>query len=666
MTPTTRIFLTGLVALSCCCSVAMAELPAPKWVEMIEQGASDRRLKGLEAPRGVKVEIVKEVPGVQEREILLVHEGWSYLAGGGGLIRRRPHEAASLDTYQAAVQSKLGPPTVVSSDSKWTEQQILRGLGDKPGERMGGLTLGLDCWLYLSIGGTSNKPEGWDGSQVSVLGSGAVFRLRPDGSHVQEFARGFAQPSGPPMCDALGVIYQADRTPQGSRLIHVLAVGDYGWRSDLDPPQLDRPGTLPAMLTSKDREPGRGVVYSGRAFPSFLQRLVIIPAADAHAVRALALEPNGVTLAIREQFDLVRSDKGGFQPIQVIVDPEGAIYVVEKAGRTLRLSWSGTNDVPAIELMPSPDPPAPAEPPSRDELLAIALDEIRPIPARAAALAAACGRWNDATQEACLKLLGLKDPDLQRLAADALGDHLPEDKEIQQQIAGIMQQHLLSASLPARRSLYIALGKLGTRLETVPEWIFEASSVTPDVHKNRHLFDGHVRAVEMPEGWATELLIGNLEVALFDPNPEPEERVRLKKFVVATAEAMRTRELADFLERVIRDDKDYFSKLEGPLQVRLLAAWQNVLVEPPVHADAVAQWLEKHPAAAAEVRQAAWHALAKVGTAKPDGISRLAGQMAKTKIDPTLQPLVVQALERHVIAGKPGDVDRLLAELKNR
>jgi hypothetical protein len=231
-------------------------------------------------------------------------------------------------------------------------------------------------------------------------------------------------------------------------------------------------------------------------------------------------------------------------------------------------------------------------------------------------------------------------------------------------MAGIMQQHLLSASLPARRALYIALGKLGTKLETVPEWIFEASSVTPDVHTNRHLFDGHVRAAEMPKGWATELLIGNLEVALFDPNPEPEERVRLKKFVVATAEAMRTRELADFLERVTRDEKDYFSKLEGPLQVRLLAAWRNVLVEPPVHADAVAEWLEKHPAAAAEVQRAAWNSLAHVGAAKPDAISRLAGQMLKTKIDPNLKPLVVQALEFHVVEGKPGDVDKLLADLK--
>jgi len=186
------------------------------------------------------------------------------------------------------------------------------------------------------------------------------------------------------------------------------------------------------------------------------------------------------------------------------------------------------------------------------------------------------------------------------------------------------------------------------------------------VQTNRDLFDGHVRAAEMPKGWATELLIGNLEVALFDPNPEPDERQRLKKFVVATAEAMRTRELAEFLERVIRDEKDYFSKLDGPLQVRLLGAWSNVLIEPPIRADAVAEWLEKHPAASAEVQQAAWQTLAHVGTAKPDVISQLAKQLLETKVDPRLKPNVVKALARHVVAGKPGEVDALLAEFKKR
>jgi hypothetical protein len=97
-----------------------------------------------------------------------------------------------------------------------------------------------------------------------------------------------------------------------------------------------------------------------------------------------------------------------------------------------------------------------------------------------------------------------------------------------------------------------------------------------------------------------------------------------------------------------------------------LAAWRNVLVEPPVHADAVAEWLEKHPTASPEVHQAAWQALAHVGTAKPEAVTRLASQLATEKIDPALKPLLVKSLERHVVAGAPGEVDKVLASVRGR
>jgi len=254
---------------------------------------------------------------------------------------------------------------------------------------------------------------------------------------------------------------------------------------------------------------------------------------------------------------------------------------------------------------------------------------------------------------------------LQRLAADALGEHPPDDAETQERISDAMQQKFFLAPLPVRRSIYIARGKLGSKLDSVPEWIFEASSVTPDVHTNRYLFDGHARAAETPKGWATELMLGNLEVALFDPNPEPEERQRLKKFVVATAEAMRTHELANFLDKSIGDEKDYFSKLDGPLQARLLTAYQNVLVEPAIHADAVALWLEKHPAPAPEVQLAAWQTLAKVGTSKPELTTGLAKTLlASGKFDPALRSSVTAALERQRTAANRGEIDLLLEAVK--
>ena len=709
-----RCVLFGLITVMLG-NMTLAQPPTPKWAaEMIDQGEADPRLKGLRAPRGMKVEVAADslrfaasigfdpqgalwmvqhspLPSPRSEQIwdllslrdtdgdgrfettdvvlsglhnpaALVYDGWIYNVNSFHVFRRRQYEAALAARLEAEAAAKRGPPTEATRDKRWIVQRLVGGLPGREIERFGGLTAGLDGWIYLSLGGTDNRLESWDESQAAVLGSGAIFRFQANGSRVQEFARGFASPAGPPACDALGVLFLADRLSEGARLIQVLEGADYGWRSDLDPPQLDRPGTLPALVEAKSRNPAGPLVYLGDAFPKFFQRLLIVPESDERVVRAYPLTPDGVTLAAGEPVVLLASNERDFRPSQPIQGPDGAIYFADRSDRILRLSWSGTKDVPAIELPKAAAREKPADQPL-GELLATAVDETNAAAARAAALAAACRQWNGQVLEACLKLIDQKDPDLARLAADALGDHLPDDMATQQRVASAMQNRLLVASLPARRSLYIALGKLGTRLETVPEWIFEATSVTPDVLTNRWLFEAHVRAAEMPQGWATELLIGNLEVALFDPNPEPEERQRLKRFVVATAECMRTRELTAFLERTIRDERDYFSKLDAPLQARLLAAWQNVLVDPPVRADAVAEWLAKHPAAAPEVQAAAASTLARLGTEKPDALVQVARQVLMAKADAALRGDIARALARHQVKDKPGEIDELVAAL---
>ena len=594
---------------------------------------------------------------------LLFDDGWYYFAGNGTVIRRRAHEPKLAAELQASAAAKKGPPTIVTADKKWLEQTLVTGLSAKPADQTGGLTQGLDGSIYLSIGGTANRAESWDGSKATILGSGAIFRFRSDGAKVQEFARGLATPTGPPTRDGVGNFFQVDRVASGSRIIHVLEGADYGWRSDIDPPNLDRPGTLPAMLQSEAAVPDSLLAIGSTAFPKFFQGLLLMAHAKAGIVQALAIEPAGHSFTVRERFELMRGDLAKFAPWIVTQGPEGAIYIIDAspaAPRMLRLTWSGTKESPAINT-PALSAFQPPQPVTHADNLAIAQEKPRPSAERAAALGRACEKWDKATLDVCLALLVDDETDLARLAADALGDHLPDDAETQAHVFGTAQQKILAGPLPVRRSLYIALGKLGTKLDAVPEWVFEATSVTPDVHPSRYLFEAHARAAEMPAGWGTELMLGNLEVALFDVNPEPEERVRLKKFVVATAEQMRTRELANFLDKSIRDEKEYFSKLDAPLQVRLLAAYQNVLVEPAIHADAVATWLAKHPAAAVEVQQAAWETLAKVGTSKPElVIAPAKAIVAAGKIDPSLKPKVQKALEKQRDPAKRGEIDGLI------
>jgi quinoprotein glucose dehydrogenase len=652
-----RSFCFGFVLLAASSSFVVAQHLTPQWVEMIDLGDADPALAGIAAPKGVKVEGIAP-PRIK---IGFIHDRWSYHLEDGKVLRRTSMNAEIFKAGQAAAEAKQGPPTKARIDRQ-IEQELIRGLSEKPGDTRGGFALGLDGWVYLSIGGAANRAKSWDGSTAAVLGSGAIFRFRPNGSNVQEFARGLASPVGPPTCDALGTFFQAENNSDGSRLLHVVELGDYGWRNDQTEQRLDRPGTLPAILGSKAKNVGGSLVYSGAAFPAVFQRLVIVPEPEAHAVRAYVVVDQNGTFAVCSQFDLLRGgDK--FNPQHVKQGSDGAIYV-DGERRILRLTWSGKDDMPAIALPAIAEAPPTASAPSREVALALLTDATKPTPARAAALAAVAQHWDDSVLDALLALVADKNADLARLAADAIGEHLPDDKMAQETIADVLQQQLLRAPPAVQRSLYLALGKLGRKLDTVPEWIFEATSVTPQVQSNRHAFDGHVRAAEMPEGWATELLIGNLEVALFDPNPEPEERQRLKLFVTKTAEAMRTKELATFLDRTIRDEKDYFSKLDAPLQARLLVAYQNVLVEPAVRADAVALWLSKHPQAAGDVQLAAWETLAKLGTEKPDSLVVAAKAAVATKPAAGLKTHVVQALAPHRDAGQRTEIDDLLDQLR--
>ena len=79
--------------------------------------------------------------------------------------------------------------------------------------------------------------------------------------------------------------------------------------------------------------------------------------------------------------------------------------------------------------------------------------------------------------------------------------------------------------------------------------------------------------------------LGNLDVALNLPEADPKERQRIKEFVVLTAEALKTRELSDFLDALLTGEEDLFVKIEAPLESRLIACYQNVKTDPPINAE---------------------------------------------------------------------------------
>jgi hypothetical protein len=273
-------------------------------------------------------------------------------------------------------------------------------------------------------------------------------------------------------------------------------------------------------------------------------------------------------------------------------------------------------------------------------------------------------------QETLLRQLAGDDPRLVRQAAEAIAKTPPKGKEDLNAAAEAVKSALSTTQdAEAEATLRLALGKLAAAgvkdtpewsLETV-EWGFESMSVTHSDKTPPKVFDAHVRALEMVPGAAKELMIGNLDVALNFPDAELKERQRLKEFVTLTAEAMRTRELAVFLDELLTSDDDLFVKIEAPLEARLIACYQHVKADPPINADAVAQWLDKHPGGPVEVEIAALETLSKVGTTKPDATTKLAERLLSKPenavllahrvlaghLDKSLLPQIKAALRTH-------------------
>jgi hypothetical protein len=284
------------------------------------------------------------------------------------------------------------------------------------------------------------------------------------------------------------------------------------------------------------------------------------------------------------------------------------------------------------------------------------------------------------------RLLANGEPQTVVQAAEAIQKAPPKLKEDLEAVAEAVKSALsLTRDPKAEAALRLALGSLAVAgakdaaewaLETV-EWGFESMSVTHRSNTPVEVFEAHVQALEMVPGAAKELMIGNLEVAINFPEVEPKERQRLKEFVALTAEKMRTRELAVFLDALLSGEDDLLGKMEAPLEGRLLACYKNVKDPRPVTADAVVDWIEKHPGGPVEVELVAIDVVYSVGTTKGEAASQLverllrdregavamARRIVEGRLSRKLLPAVKRALEEQQRRMPSADVQRAIEQL---
>jgi len=461
---------------------------------------------------------------------ILLHDGWIYLSGRGTVRRFKQKETGGAYT---------------------SKEVIAQGFCGFHHHQVSGLTIGNDGWLYITSGDDDNYVEGSDGSRATVLRTGAVFRCRPDGSRMQTFARGFRNPYRDVAFDAQGNMFHADNDNEdggkftGCRIMHITEGCDFGWRlhqgAGCRQPDKVRgavsgelPGKMPPLLKTGRGAPAGLLIYKDTRFPENYRGLLYYPDVFRKSIRAYKVEPQGATFAVTEEFVFLKSDDPLFRPCQMVLGPDGAMYIVDWRtdsggagrlsgdgvhGRVYRVSWVGTKEQPALPPRPMDSWMKIRRLSDEDLLKTLASDEAsfrtraqreliqrgdrnlsalrkllldseQPLSARIAALGALQSFWNAEVQQAFQQtLVSSAEEPLRRLAAEGLGLNAPRgDKETQVALLKALNDN----DLAIRRAAALAMGRLaapGAADALVNTLAFDDS-------QDLYLRDGLVRAIE--------------------------------------------------------------------------------------------------------------------------------------------------------------------------
>jgi len=241
-------------------------------------------------------------------------------------------------------------------------------------------TWGFDGWIYADHGfANSSDVKAADGSRL-VMNSGNTYRMRPDGSRLEQFTHGQVNPFGLSF-SPMGDLYSADCH---TKPLYLLLRGAH--YPSFGAPD-DGLGFAPEMVTHDHGSTAidAALYYAADQFPKAFRDNLYVGNVVTNRINRDTIEWHGSSPRGIAQPDFLVADDPWFRPVCMQVGPDGALYVADFYNRII-----GHYEVPLTHpgrdrtrgriwriLYTGPEPHARPEAPRADWTKATAAELIR-------------------------------------------------------------------------------------------------------------------------------------------------------------------------------------------------------------------------------------------------------------------------------------------------